>query len=171
MYGAYLKAARETAGLSPVQMAAEIGYRSADMIYKIERDAADASLEQLDKWATACGRLLGDVLPNTGGSSLDEHFRPLIAALLGLTDEEIREQVLILASQTALNRNAILRRVGREMPSRDTPLSGVQSNHGRTLPVGSGMVDLPRNDARTEPHSSSTVVSNGGSATDRKAAR
>lgn len=94
-------------------MAAAIGYKSADMIYKIERDATEPSWEQADKWAAACGKLIGDILPNSGNSSLDEVMQPLLAAMAGMDVDDIKEQVLILASQARLNRNAILRRGDR----------------------------------------------------------
>ncbi len=110
MYGAYFKRSRERARLSPVEMAKTIGYASADSIYRIERDANDITWEQADKWAAACGKLIGDILPNSGSSDLDVVFQPLIVAMAGMTDDEMRDEVLNLASQARLVRNAITRR-------------------------------------------------------------
>lgn len=122
MFGAYFKQARESAGMSPVEMASKIGYKSADSVYRIERNAAEPSWEQADKWAQACGKLIGDILPNSGGSSLDTIFQPLLAAMAGMDEAEMQEQVLILASQARLNRNAILKGRSLHTPTKGIPL-------------------------------------------------
>jgi len=110
MYGAYIKGARERAGLSVAQAAAAI-HKGQDLIYRIERDAADPSMDTLERLATAYNCLPGDLLPNSGGdAALAEILQPLVASLAGLDQEEMREQILILASQARMNRNAILRR-------------------------------------------------------------
>lgn len=144
MYGHYLKAARESAGLSQAEMAAAIGYKGADMIYKIERNASEPSWEQTDKWATACGKLIGDILPNSGTSAIDDSLQPLLAAMAGMSREDMTEQILILASQARLNRNSILRHrnvtqvEGSKRPFSDTPSSPVGGN---LQTFGSGAVE------------------------------
>ncbi len=83
-------------------MAETIGYKSADMVYKIERDATEPSWEQADKWAQACGKLIGDILPNSGGGHLDPVLQPLLAAFAGLSRDDLAALVLNLSSQARL---------------------------------------------------------------------
>lgn len=105
-----MKAARLRAGLSVPDAAARVGI-GADAVYRFERDANSPSLETLDKMAAAYGVLAGDLIPNSGGGAALEVFEPLAAALMGLSQEDVREQVLLLANQARLVRNAILRGV------------------------------------------------------------
>jgi transcriptional regulator with XRE-family HTH domain len=110
LYGSYIRAARERAGLS-VADAAKAIKKGADLIYRIERDAADASMDTLDKLAEAYGCLAGDLLPNSGAGGLSDEFEPLLAALRGLSEEETRDQINLLATQARAYRIALMRRV------------------------------------------------------------
>lgn len=98
--------------MSIVDAAAASG-RSADMLYRIERDAAEASMETLDKLSSAYGCLIGDLLPNSGTGGVAERFEPLMAAMMGMDEDEIDAQILILASYATLTRNGINRRVAK----------------------------------------------------------
>lgn len=106
MYGQYLKAARLRTGLSVPELAGR-AVISADAIYKLERNANPPELKTLDRLASAMGMLVGDLLPNSGASG---QFEAIEAAVAGLSEDEIREQILVLANQARLARNAILRR-------------------------------------------------------------
>lgn len=131
MYGAHLKQARVRAGLSVAEAASLAGV-GPDAIYRFERDANSPSLETLDAMAAAYGVLAGDLLPNSGIGSDLARFEPLMAALMGLDDDEIQDQILILAAQARLNRNAIARRASRPAvaPSiRPESRNGRDTNH------------------------------------------
>ncbi len=108
MYGEYLKAVRERNRISVADLAARAGI-SADAIYKFERNANQPELRTLDRVAGAMGMLVGDLLPNSGGAS-GNRFEAIEAPLSGLDEEEQTEQILILANQARLVRNAVMRR-------------------------------------------------------------
>jgi transcriptional regulator with XRE-family HTH domain len=130
MYGAYLRSARERAGLTVAAAAASIGV-GADAIYRYERDANSPSMEALDRLSAAYGCLPGDLLPNSGGGPVDAIFEPLLAALAGLDPDEMRDQVLLMASQARLYRNAVMRRTSRSLPA-DEVDSSVTTKHNPT---------------------------------------
>lgn len=109
VYGEYMKSARLRSQLSVADLAGRAGI-SADAIYKFERNVNQPELRTLDRIAGAMGILIGDLLPNSGGSTNGSLFEPLEAALSGLDVSEQSEQVLLLANQARLVRNAILRR-------------------------------------------------------------
>lgn len=125
MYGAYLRAEREKRGYSVAAAAARIGV-SSDAVYKYEADKNSPSMETLDRIAAAYGCLVGDLLPNSGGGAVAEDYEPLQAALSGLTRNELRDYILLMASQARLFRNAVAAResssgrVGKP-PDPDTP--------------------------------------------------
>ena len=128
MYGAYLRAARERAGFSVAAAASAIGV-GADAIYRYERDANSPSMEALDRLAAVYGCLAGDLLPNSGGGPTGDLFEPLMAALAGLDADEMRDQVLLMASQARLYRNAVMRRsavrdLGHPTHSKPQPYTG-----------------------------------------------
>ena len=99
MYGSYIRAARERAGLSPTEAAVRVGYKTPDMIYKIESDKASASLEMLDKLADAFGVRVGDLLPNSGASPTESLCAPILATLVGFDDQTTRELITYLSEQ------------------------------------------------------------------------
>jgi transcriptional regulator with XRE-family HTH domain len=110
-YGPYIDAAINRALLSNAEIAARVGVTD-DAVRKWRRGEG-VKLSNLERLADALGVLVGDLLPNSGGGAVSEVFEPLAAALMGLDRDEIRDQVLLLSSQTTLMRNAILQRVGK----------------------------------------------------------
>jgi DNA-binding Xre family transcriptional regulator len=110
-YGPYIDAAIERARLSNAEVAARVGVTD-DAVRKWRRGEG-VKLSNLERLAAALGVLVGDLLPNSGGGAALEMFEPLAAALMGLDQDEIRDQILMLSNQTWLVKNAILRRVGK----------------------------------------------------------
>lgn len=102
MYGSYIRAARERKGISPAEAARRVGYKTPDMIYKIESDKASASLEMLDKLAEAYDMRIGDLLPNSGASPANDLTAPILAAMVGLDSQVVNELVLNLAEQARI---------------------------------------------------------------------
>jgi transcriptional regulator with XRE-family HTH domain len=133
MYGSYIRAARERAGLSPAQAARAVGYDSPDMIYKIEKDKANASLEMLDRLADAYGMRIGDLLPNSGGSPVEDRFQPLMAAMFGLDNGAVDDLIMRLAEIARQMVGWRRRDNGRLSASR---AEGSVNGDTPTLPVG-----------------------------------
>lgn len=138
MYGSFLKEARRRAGLSAPQAAERIGV-GEDAVYRYERDANSPSLEVLDRMAGAYGVLIGDLLPNSGAGGMTSKLEPLMAAFIGLTPEEIEEEVNLLAQQARVFRNSLMRRGVREMEyqnNRDVSRNTSVPNHTERVLVG-----------------------------------
>jgi transcriptional regulator with XRE-family HTH domain len=136
MYGAHIAAARERAGLSPAEVAKRVGYASADSIYKIEADKNSASLEALDKIAEACGLLVGDLLPNSGGAPVADLFQPLMAAMMGLDEQTQKELILNLAGQARVMAGWRRRDEPEEetaRPTRRKPKQDAESEAGTSI--------------------------------------
>lgn len=146
MYGSFLRVARERAGLS-VAEGARLSGVTPDAIRKFEKDENSPSIATLDKLAQAYRCLAGDLLPNSGSG--DAMFEPIAAALLGLTDEEAREQISFLASQVRVFRNALTRRIAQAATLKDGSTSSMEwrnesiTNALQNRPVGK-MEDNPR---------------------------
>lgn len=102
MYGTYIQAARERAGLSRAEFARVVGYDGPDMIRKIETDAANVSLQKLDQMAQNLGCRIGDLLPNSGAGPTNDLCSPILAALAGLDLGQSRELVNNLAEQARI---------------------------------------------------------------------
>jgi transcriptional regulator with XRE-family HTH domain len=115
MYGEYLQSARERAGLSRAEAAALMGI-TPDGVRKIEVNISSPSVPVLDKMAGAYGCLIGDLLPNSGAGQATDRFEPIMAALMGLDEEEIADAILMMASQARLLRNGIMRRAHATAP-------------------------------------------------------
>jgi DNA-binding Xre family transcriptional regulator len=108
-YGPYIDAAIARARLSNAEVAGRVGVTD-DAVRKWRRGEG-VKLSNLERLADALGVLVGDLLPNSGGGAALEMFEPLAAALMGLDEQEIRDQILLVSDQTRLMRNAILSRV------------------------------------------------------------
>lgn len=122
-YGPYIDAAIERSRLSNAEVAGRVGVTD-DAVRKWRRGEG-VKLSNLERLAEALGVLVGDLLPNSGGGAVSEMFKPIAAAMIGLDSDEVRDQILILASQAQMNANAILRRVGKR------GISEVRSNVGQ----------------------------------------
>jgi transcriptional regulator with XRE-family HTH domain len=129
VYGAYIARERGRKGLSRDALGARIGV-SGDAVGKWERDDTVPRLENLERIADALGCLVGDLLPNSGSSQVDADFQPLQAALAGLHPDEMRDFILMMASQARLMRNAILARSGKASAAA-TSLRNVEVAEGR----------------------------------------
>jgi transcriptional regulator with XRE-family HTH domain len=149
MYGSYIRAARERAGLSPAEAARRVGYDSPDMIYKIEKDKANASLEMLDRMADAYNVRIGDLLPNSGGSLVEDQFQPLMAAMFGLSPEDADDLILRLSEIARQMSGWRRREAARVERSSDVHHD---LNRSGEYPTGPERRKLPTSDEAKLPH-------------------
>jgi transcriptional regulator with XRE-family HTH domain len=167
-YGAYIKAARGRAGLT-IEEAAKRAGMTYDGLSKIERNVTSAKLSTLERLSAVYGCLIGDMLPNSGLAPEADRFEALLAAMAGMTDDEIEAQILALSSQVRVNRMQMNRlRPGREMYVGDTPVARAQIQSSRpNNNVGSGyVVEMPQ-----EPHAREDRAANSAPKTAGKTGR
>lgn len=102
-YGAWIRAARENAGLTIAQ-AAELASMSSDGLSRIERNRTSVKLSTLERLADVYGIMVGDMLPKSEVPTANRLAEPLLAALAGMPEDEISRWMNMFAQQATLAR-------------------------------------------------------------------
>ncbi len=114
-YGAWIRAARERKGLTmeeTVRRVVALGGRlTSDGLSRIERNINGARLATLEMLAEVYGEEIGDLLPHTVRGAEAHLAEPLLAALAGLSEEEIEAWVNQFAQVASVQRSFLERRL------------------------------------------------------------
>ena len=109
MYGTTIKRALGTSNISVAEAAAAMGYKRADMLYRVLRNEADPSLDALQRLADRLNVPVGDLLPNSGAGPVTDELRDVLAAISGLAGDAREEVISALAVNARVLANAYRR--------------------------------------------------------------